>query len=67
MPAIITKKLKRKFAQLIFDEVRLDSSRYYIGIGKAEPYDSSETVTTPLDSRREDRNMRAGLQSMKSA
>ena len=67
MPAIITKKLKRKFAQLVFDEVRLDSSRYYIGIGKAEPYDSSETVTTPLDSRREDRNMRAGLQSMKSA
>ena len=67
MPAIITKKLKRKFAQLIFDEVRLDSSRYYIGIGKSEPYDSAENVTTPLDSRREDRNLRAALQSMKSA
>tara|TARA_B100000123_G_scaffold27956_1_gene19041 strand:+ start:243 stop:1655 length:1413 start_codon:yes stop_codon:yes gene_type:complete len=67
MPAIITKKLKRKFAQQVFDEVRLVSNRYYIGIGKAEPYDSSETVTTPLDSKREDRNLRAGLQSMKSA
>lgn len=67
MPAIITKKIKRRFAQDIFDEVRLDSARYYIGIGKSEPYDATETVTTPIDSRREQRNFRAELQSMKSA
>ncbi len=66
MPAIITKPLKRKLSQLIFDEVRLASNRYYIGIGKSEPYDSAENVTTPLDTIREERNARAGLQSLKS-
>ena len=62
MPAIITKSLKRKLTQLIFDEVRLASNRYYIGIGKSEPYDSAENVTTPIDTIREERNARAGLQ-----
>ena len=67
MPAIITKSLKRKLTQLIFDEVRLASNRYYIGIGKSEPYDSAENVTTPIDTIREERNARAGMQSLKSA
>ena len=66
MPAIITNPLKRKLSQVVFDEVRLSTNRYYIGIGKSEPYDSSENVTTPIDSIREIRNARAGLQSMKS-
>ena len=67
MPAIITKPLKRKLTQLIFDEVTSASNRYYIGIGKSEPYDSAESVTTPIDTIREERNARAGMQSLKSA
>ena len=39
MPAIITNPLKRKLSQVVFDEVRLATNRYYIGIGKSEPYD----------------------------
>ena len=67
MPAIITKSLKRKLTQLIFDEVTSASNRYYIGIGKSEAYDSAENVTTPIDTIREERNARAGMQSLKSA
>ena len=67
MPAIITDTFKKQLTQTIFDESRLDSARYYIGIGKSEPYDSAETVTTPTDTPRTIRNVRAGLQSIKSA
>ena len=71
MPAIITKKLKRKIAQDIFNEANAlggaPSTTFYVGIGKSEPYDSAENVTTPIDSRRQERNLRAALQSMKSA
>jgi len=67
MPAIITDTFKKQLTQTIFDESRLDSARYYIGIGKSEPYDSAETVTTPTDTPRTIRNLRAGLQSIKSA
>ena len=67
MPAIITDTFKKQLTQTIFDESRLDSARYYIGIGKSEPYVSAETVTTPTDTPRTIRNVRAGLQSIKSA
>ena len=67
MPAIITDTFKKQLTQTIFDESRLDSARYYIGIGKSEPYDSSETVPTPTDTPRTIRNIRAGMQSIKSA
>ena len=67
MSAIITDPFKKQLTQTVFDESRLDSARYYIGIGKSEPYDSSETVPTPTDTPRTIRNIRAGLQSIKSA
>ena len=67
MSAIITDPFKKQLTQTVFDESRLDSARYYIGIGKSEPYDSSETVPTPTDTPRTIRNIRAGMQSIKSA
>ena len=67
MSAIITDPFKKQLTQTVFDESRLESARYYIGIGKSEPYDSSETVPTPTDTPRTIRNIRAGMQSIKSA
>ena len=67
MSAIITDPFKKQLTQTGFDESRLDSARYYIGIGKSEPYDSAETVPTPTDTPRTIRNIRAGLQSIKAA
>ena len=71
MSAIITNKFKQQLIQDVFQEVYFpDSSsthKYYIGIGKSEQWDSSETVPTPLNSPREIRNLRAGLQSIKAA
>ena len=67
MSAIITDPLKKLLTQKIFDEVANTTNRYYIGIGRSEPWDSSETVPTPTNSPRTIRNVRAGLQSIKSA
>ena len=67
MSAIITDPFKKILTQTIFDEVTNNTNRYYIGIGRSEPWDSSETVPTPTNSARTFRNLRAGLQSIKSA
>ena len=67
MPAIITDPFKKQLTQKIFDEVSNSTNRYYIGIGRSESWDSSETVPNPTDTPRTIRNARAGLQSVKSA
>ena len=71
MAAIITDKFKQQFAQTVFQEVFFpDSSsthKYYIGIGRSEQWDSSETVPNPTNSPRSVRNLRAGMQSIKTA
>ena len=71
MAAIITNTFKQQLIQEVFQEVYFpDSSsthKYYIGIGKSEQWDSSETVPDPVNSPRAIRNLRAGLQSIKAA
>ena len=71
MAAIITDPFKKQLVQHIFDEVSFPDSasthRYYIGIGRSEPWDDSENVPTITDTPRTIRNLRAGLQSIKSA
>ena len=61
MTAIVTDPFKKQLLQRVFDEVRLDSARYYLGIGRSEQWDSSETVPTPLDMPRQIRNARASM------
>tara|TARA_Y100000389_G_C17470122_1_gene529647 strand:- start:2165 stop:3532 length:1368 start_codon:yes stop_codon:yes gene_type:complete len=67
MVAIATDSLKQKFADLLFKEVidTSDSNEIYIGIGKADAYDSSDAVITPLQTLEEEREARANLQSVK--
>ena len=67
MSAIITDPFKKQLTQTIFNEVKNTTNRYYIGIGRSETWDSSETVPTPTDTPRTIRNARASLQSIKSA
>ena len=71
MAAIITDSFKKQIVQTVFDEVSFPDSasthRYYIGIGRSEQWDDSENVPTLTDAPRTIRNLRAGLQSIKSA
>ena len=67
MSAIITDPFKKQLTQTVFDEVTNTTNRYYIGIGRSESWDSAETVPDPTDAPRTIRNVRAGLQSIKSA
>lgn len=67
MPAIVTDPFKLKFAEFLFNEANssTDSHEYYIGIGKADTYDSSDTVATPARTLEEEREARNNLQSVK--
>ena len=71
MTAIITDPFKKQLVQTVFDEVSFPDSasthRYYLGIGRSEQWNDTETVPTPTDTPRTIRNLRAGLQSIKSA
>jgi len=66
MAAIITHDLKKQVIQDIFDDIT-DSAgaKYYIGIGKSEPWNDSDVAPTPEQTEREIRNFRLGIQSMK--
>ena len=67
MAAIITDTLRRQAAETLLTDI-LDttgSNNYFIGIGKSDQYDSSDTVVTPVNSLREQRIARANLQSLK--
>jgi hypothetical protein len=67
MVAVATDSLKRLFSEFIFNEAEnsTDSNEYYIGIGKGDAYDSSDTVITPVRSLEEEREARYNLQSVK--
>lgn len=67
MAAIITDLLKKTLMQHIVDDVADSAGRYYIGIGRSQDWDSSDTAPTPINSQREARNLRLNLQSIKSA
>ena len=65
MPAIVTDALRRQIAQDFFDQFTLDTRKYYIGIGRSEQWDSSDTVPTPVNTPIEVQNFRNSLQSVK--
>jgi len=65
MVATITAPMKRRF----IDEFRIDadsaSVNYYIGISRSEDWNDADTAPTPLNTEREQRNFRLGMQSVK--
>ena len=66
MSAIITDPFKKQFMQKIFDEVTNLDARYYIGIGKNDQWNATETVPTPIDSPKSIRDAQNALQSVKA-
>lgn len=67
MTGIITDKLKRVLLDNLITEIQTAGNSYYIGIGNSIDWDSSDTAPTPVNSIREERNLRLRLQSIKSA
>ena len=57
MSAIITDPFKKQLTQTVFDEVTNNTNRYYIGIGRSESWDSTETVPDPTDAPRTIRSL----------
>ena len=66
MTGIITDKLKRIFLDNLITEIQTEAAAYYIGIGNSIDWDSSDTAPTPINSLREERNLRLRLQSIKT-
>jgi hypothetical protein len=67
MAAILTDTIRTNISELFFDEVNnsSDSHEYYIGIGKSSEYPAGDTLIDPLRTRKEEREARSALQSVK--
>lgn len=67
MAAIVTESLRKKLADDFLTEVNNgnDSNEYYIGIGKSDIYNETDTVINPVRTLREQREARNNLQSVK--
>jgi len=67
MTAIVTDAFKHKIAEDLFTELgnASDANEFYIGIGKTDQYDSSDTTITPLRHQFDDRIARGNLESVK--
>ena len=63
MAAIGTDSLKRLLANLLVTEVS-SSNNYFVGIGKSDAYNATDTVINPTRTIREERIARANLQSV---
>lgn len=67
MVAIITDTLKRYIIQDIINEVQGVDQTYYIGIGRSQDWDSSDTTVVPTNASRTEKDFRLNLQSVKRA
>lgn len=65
MTAIITDILKKQLVKSVFDEINAGSQNYYIGIGRSEQWNATETVPTPTDTPKTIRDVRSAMQSVK--
>ena len=65
MAAIITDTFKRNIIKDILNDVDSQGEVYYIGIGRSQPWDSSDTVVAVTNSARSEVDFRLNLQSVK--
>ena len=63
--AIVTNRLKKQVIKSLQADFNLASEDYYAVIGRSEDWNDSDVAPTPLNSAREERNFRLGLQSAK--
>ena len=65
MPAIITDILKKDLLAELKSDFDSAASEYYIGLGRSELWDTSDTVVTPTQSSRTVNQFRHSLQGIK--
>ena len=65
MPATITDTLRQQIARDFYERFEQQTHNYYVGIGRSQPWDSNETVPTPINSFDEVSKLRNALQSIK--
>jgi hypothetical protein len=65
MVAIITDAFKRQLIDQLTDDVDSTSVAYYLGIGRSQDWDSTDTPPNPTNSLREIRNYKLNQQAMK--
>lgn len=63
--AIITNPLKKQVIEELDSDIGLATTHYYAVIGRSEDWNDSDVAPAPLNSAREERNFRLGLQSAK--
>lgn len=61
--AIVTDTTRKNLALLLLNSA--NDSNHYIGIGKSDVYDSTDTTATPLRSIDQEHDLRSNLQSVK--
>ena len=64
---IITDDFKKRLIQLIIDDVASGTEHYYIGIGRSQEWNGTDTPPTAINTNLEQRNLRLSLQSVKKA
>tara|TARA_B100000768_G_C11281829_1_gene379058 strand:- start:199 stop:1566 length:1368 start_codon:yes stop_codon:yes gene_type:complete len=66
MTAIITDTLKKQLLLDIITDIDSAANDYYIGVGRSETWDGTDTAPTPKNSQRDTRNLGLSLQSVKA-
>ena len=65
MVAIITDKFKREVLDNLYNNVVDSANTYYIGIGRSQDWNVSDTVPNPANTEKAVRDFRLNLQAMK--
>lgn len=65
MPAIVTDALRTLLARQFYDQFVNATARYYVGIGRSEVWDSSDTVPYPQNTPIQQQAVRNQMQSVK--
>ena len=63
--AVITNPLKKQVIQSLQTDFADSSNNYYIGIGRSEDWNDSDTAPIAINAQSEQRGFRDGLQSVK--
>jgi len=67
MVAIVTDTLKRQILDNIYDNVKDSNNTYYIGIGRSEAWNNTDTPPIPNNTRKDIRDFRLSMQGVKNA
>jgi hypothetical protein len=67
MVAIITDTFKRIILDTIYDNIADSNNTYFVGIGRSEAWNDTDTPTVPNNSLKDIRDFRLSMQSVKTA